>query len=292
MSEFENAADTLKRHQKAELKEILATELGDAYGREITDSLRNDFLKACYTRLAPDEDPVERARTHDNYSDSWRRKRVLATALRMLLAERGVRERDTPLTSLDKPALVQLIIAIRMRDDGAITEKQSSTEHEPPEREAPADQRFDETLTLGDGTTEDQIQQWVDERRDSTDSPYAVYVLDATPPRDGEGRSLEALRARVHEKPDGEALTKLERAAEALSRGERVYYVGYTNDVIDRISRHLGGASHGSAQFTHTFRPKAVAEITWYDDEQTARRRERERAQELTIPGEAFGYWE
>lgn len=283
----------IQQKSKSELKELLEAELGTEYPREITDSLRNDFLRACYTRIAPKEDPAERARSHPDYSESWREKRTLATALRMLLAARGVREPDTPLTTLDKAALAQIIVAIRLVDTDQHQGLEASVEREPPERTIPPEPCFDERLHLNSDATESEVESWIDAHHSGIELVHSVYVLDCTPPINEESNSLESLRARVAEKErTGDIFIKMEEAAAAVTRGERIYYVGYTNNVIDRVTRHVGGASYGSAKFTHTFRPQALVEVNWYDTEAVARNRERQRAQELIRPGKSYGYWE
>lgn len=285
--------EALGTRSKSELKRLLEVELGGAYERGITDSLRNDFLEACYARIAPEEDPRTRARSHDDYSGDWRPKRVLATALRMLLADRGVRPPNTPLTSLGAESLAQIIVAIRLRDEGVDTADAERTVAEPPEREAPPSPTFPDRLSFAGGIAEPELREWLETHCAGRPDAFAVYVLDCTPPIDGEPARVQTLRSRVADKREaGGALSKLEQAAAAVTRGERVYYVGYTGDIVDRIARHVGGGAHGTAEFLHTFRPQTLVEVTPYDREHRARQREAERARELTVPGESFAYWE
>ncbi len=111
----------LESKGKAELKCMLEQELGDAYPRDITDSLRNDFMRACCTRIAPTEQPLERVKEHPNYEESWSEKKSLATALRMLLTERVDHPSFDGITSLTKTVLAEIIVAIREADDAQTT---------------------------------------------------------------------------------------------------------------------------------------------------------------------------
>lgn len=107
----------LEAKDKAELKRILEEELGNTYTREITDSLRNDFMRACCTRIAPNEWPLEYVKEYPNYEESWSEKKSLATALRMLLTERVDHPSFEGITSLTKTVLAEIIVAIREADD-------------------------------------------------------------------------------------------------------------------------------------------------------------------------------
>lgn len=279
----------LQSRTKPELKQLLADELGDSYHQAIPGSLKNAFLRACYDRIHPGHDPIDRAREHPDYSESWREKRKLATALRMLLSALGVREPGTPLTQLDKPALAQLIVAIRLADEGETPTDGNSANIDAPSRPSPSQQIFDEILTLDEATEED-VKKWVGERQPNSRT-HAVYVLDCTAPRDAEPISLSQLRARVEKEREKRELSGRDKAAASLTDGERVYYVGYTNDVVDRVARHCGGASYGGGTFTNTFPPQAIVDVTWFETEQEARRMEAQIAAELTEDGERFAYW-
>lgn len=113
MTDTEVAVQQLTAKPKADLEAILADELGDAYPGAITGSLRNDFMRACYARIAANEDPYDRLRDHPNYEPDWGEKKSLATALRMLLTERVGHPEYDGITSLSKPVLAELVVAIR-----------------------------------------------------------------------------------------------------------------------------------------------------------------------------------
>lgn len=107
----------LEAKNKSELKRILEGELDGEYTRDITNSLRNDFMRACCVRIAPNERPLERVREHPNYEGGWSEKKSLATALRMLLTERVDHPSFEGITSLTKTVLAEIIVAIREADD-------------------------------------------------------------------------------------------------------------------------------------------------------------------------------
>lgn len=64
----------LEAKNKSELNRILEGELDDEYTRDITNSLRNDFMRACCVRIAPNERPLERVREHPNYEGVGRKR--------------------------------------------------------------------------------------------------------------------------------------------------------------------------------------------------------------------------
>lgn len=113
MTDERSQINRLQTKPKRELKAILKDELGSSYDREITSSLRNDFMRACFLRIAPDENPSDRVKDHPNYSSTWEDKRSLATALRMLLTERVDHPEFDGITSLTKTLLAEIIVAIR-----------------------------------------------------------------------------------------------------------------------------------------------------------------------------------
>jgi len=71
-----------------------------------------------------------------------------------------------------------------------------------------------------------------------------------------------------------------------------LYYIGYASDVPVRVRQHVDGRAAGGAECTNMFKPVSLVDVSWYDSEATARRHERQRADELTVPGESFAYWE
>ena len=114
---------------------------------------------------------------------------------------------------------------------------------------------YPDPLPLDEVTTAD-LRRWVSASKHASDRSHAVYVLDCTPPEDGRDFRVNEFIEHVQRKVDNnQPLDKLERAAYAASRGQQVFYVGYTNDVVDRVGRHLTGAAGGGAKFTNRFTP-------------------------------------
>lgn len=268
---------------------MLSNELGEAYPEPVPENLLNQFLRATFDRIQPG-DPIDMVRSHENFDASWTTKKKLATALRMLLTDYGVRRPGKPLTRLDRATLAQLIVAIQLQDEGFSPSEDEREAIVPPERPRSPESEFSNRLNLV-GTDEKQIRDWVGKRTSLDNVNYAVYVLDCTPSVGEESESIRSLRAHVDRKLSEEAnLDKMENAAAALNDGKRIYYVGFTNDVVDRVGRHLGGAAKGSGDFTNTFSPRYLVEIRWFEHERNARSAERQRASDLSNE-DSFGYW-
>lgn len=282
----------LQSRKKAQLEEQLSQALGDSYPREIPRSLRNDFMLACFKRIASDQDPLEMVRTHENYTPSWSKKKQLATALRMLLTERVGHSEQDGITILTKTVLAEILIAIRQKhNDTQPTEAQQL--REPPERKSVADPKFDGGCPATEFDTY-AVYEWIIEHRAPTDGEHGVYVLDCTPPEESQidSRVESARRVASRKARDDHSLSKLELAAQAITQGERLYYVGYASDVPQRVRQHATGADAGGAKFTNRFTPQRLVEVSWYETEEVAREAESRRARELTVAGESFAYAE
>lgn len=300
MSRPRNRVERLESRSKRELKEVLAEELGDTYGREITNSLRNDFMEACYEAIGPEQSMREKLKEHPEYSPSWQSwgtKRQLATALRLVLTDYVDRPQSQGITSLDKRTLAELVVAVRIaKENGGPPDPDSADDPsvDPvPSRCVPPESPFEDSLPA-ERFESYELYSWVVENRDGTDGEHGVYVLDCTPPVDGRERSrMRTLRRQANEKAEaGEPLSERERAARAVTEGERIYYVGYASDVPSRVRQHHNGRAAGGADFTNMFKPVSLVDVTWYDSESTARKHESIRADELTVPGESYAYWE
>lgn len=284
----------LKSQNKDQLKELLSQELDDAYNRPITNSLRNDFMLACFEQIVPEQEPFEKVRSHTNYSPSWSKKKQLATVLRMVLTEQVGHPEHDGVTSLNKTILAEIIVAIRHeRGDEQNQNKESNQPVDVPDQDPPTESTFKDTFPAEDFDSY-ALYTWIVDRRSSNDGEHGVYVIDCTPsPDNDEDFRVESLRQKAHQKSNaGQSLTKLERAAQALNRGERIYYVGYASDIPKRVRQHVSGADSGGAKFTNIFYPQALVEVSWYQTETTARSKENRRAGELIVPGESFGYAE
>lgn len=283
---------TLSSQTEGELKRVLSEELGDQYSRSIPGSLRNDFLRACYGAIEPDEEPLSRARRHPEFDTSWREKKSLATALRMLLAEKGVREAETPLMSINSNSLAQIIVAMRMEAADRTLKGNHRSDLEVPSRPAPAESPFPDRLLL-DGATEGEIRDWVSERRPASQYNHTIYTLDCTPPVGEESESVKKQLAKAVDSDSAStSQDEFQRAAAELLAGGRVYYVGYTNDVVDRVFRHQGGGAYGGAAFTNTYQPRALVDVEFYETESDARRHEGLVARKLLRKDDSFSYWQ
>lgn len=291
-SEIRAEVNRVASRSKTELRAELEDLLYPAGAKQVPENLKNQFLWDCYQRIEPDERPVDRAKLATGYDSSWgaKQKKTLATALNLLLTERVGRD-SSPILSQTTTLLAELVVAIRLADDGHSAEF-NNARPEPPERAQPPASPFDEGLPLDD-VTESELVEWVDMRQSVSDGPHAVYVLDCTPPiSDDEPHLSSRFRARVHEKKQrGGSLSEKEALGDAVTSGQRIFYVGYATDVVSRVQRHVAGVDRGGAHMTHTFSPQSLVEVTWYDSETEARQAEQTRAAELTVPGRYRGYF-
>ena len=124
---------------------------------------------------------------------------------------------------------------------------------------------------------------------------WYVYELDVTPPVDDESEDIKLLRRHTEGRVQwGESNVKLDgiyRAADVLNHDGAVYYVGQTNDVIDRLERHRRGATYSGSKFPHLFSPTGgVVNITAGDPPQDPEELEQERTNALTEPGTCWAY--
>lgn len=257
-------------------------------------------MRACYEAIDSDIQPHEKLKGHLEYSPSWQSwgtKRQLATALRLVLTDYVDRPQSEGLTSHDKRALAELVVAVRIANDGEDLPVTDSSDNggvaSVPTRTAPPESSFDDPLPAKELESY-ELYSWIVRNRDETDGEHGVYILDSTPPVDGvEWSRMRTLRHQAAEKAEaGKPLDKREVAARSVTNGERIYYVGYASDVPSRVRQHVGGRAAGGADFTNMFKPVALVDVSWYDSEATARKHESLRADELTVPGESYAYWE
>lgn len=214
----------------------------------------------------------------------------------MVLTDHVDRPQSEGLTTLDKRALAELVVAVRIANDGEDLPVTDSSDNggvaSVPTRTAPPESSFDDPLPAKEFESY-ELYSWIVRNRDETDGEHGVYVLDCTPPVDGVERSrMRTLRHQAAEKAEaGKPLDKREVAARSVTNGERIYYVGYASDVPGRVRQHVGGRTAGGADFTNMFKPVALVDVSWYDAETTARKHESLRADELAGPGESYAYW-
>lgn len=286
--------------RKAPLWELLDDELRDVYNGELPTNLSVEFLRACYTSIAPGEDPHDRLeKYHDNYSEQWVQSRTeqaqLATALKLLLHERVSRSEGDVINSATIQLLSELIVAMRTASDEYADQWLTDEEREKrlgaaPERGTPPESPFKDELSFEEALTP-KLADWLDERRSESAGSHAVYVLNCTPEiGEAEDSKIRSLRSRV---ATSDTVTDpVEKAARAVNNNERVFYVGSANDIRERMQRHDRLPSYGGANFTATFQPNALVEVSWHETRGEALEHEQKRAQELTRPGESYAYSE
>lgn len=298
MADFRREIQTQTSKSKTALENHLRNLLPEESESAVRGSLNNEFKEACFHRIAPDLDSYEYVQQWQNYSDAWETKRgkSLATALRMLLTEQIGLPEYSVLDGYKIPVLAQIIVGIHAADNDVV---RSADAHAPatlpPEiplpLENPPTRSQSETTQFDDRTSLDDVAELVPHSV-CGDEKYAVYVLDCTPPITDERQVLRKLRRDAWAKADaGYNLEPKEAAAQALNKGETVFYIGQTNDIFDRIERHRIGASAGSARFTNLFYPQGIVELSWHDTEDQAKSFEKQRAAELTVPGESYAYY-
>lgn len=125
-----------------------------------------------------------------------------------------------------------------------------------PSRDAPLDEQ------------QERVEEIVQEFRWPEDFQNAVYVLECFCPDD---------KSEIRPSHEEYGSSQVEEALLA----DYLYYVGWTNRVVQRILQHVRGDSQG-ANFTMQYPPVTVQEIRWYGSESEAKRQERELADEYT----------
>lgn len=124
---------------------------------------------------------------------------------------------------------------------------------------------------------------------------WYVYELDVTPPVDDEPEDIELLRRHTEAVEQfgksGGKLNGIYRAAHVLNHDCAVYYVGETNDIIDRLDRHRRGAAYSGSKFPHLFSPTGgVINITGGAPSQDPENLEQGRTTALTESGTCWAY--
>lgn len=141
-------------------------------------------------------------------------------------------------------------------------------------------------------SSETEIETRVSQSKQSTAGDYAVYVLDCTPPEHDRDFRVDSIIEHTKSKISRhESLTCREEAAKVILDGGTIYYVGSTNDVVDRIKAHSKGASAGGAAFLNLYSPMYLVDIHWYPTEVDARRNEPKIAEDIASRDNCFAYW-
>lgn len=297
MHEQEEAVQELKRkysRNKAGLWELLGEELGEAYDGELPTNQNVNFLRTCFSAIAPEDSPRGCLRRQfDGYSMEWEadvsEQHFLATALKCLLYERVGRAKHNTIGSPTVLYLAQLIVALRTADEGTVL-NEGSIPVSAPVLESHPTHPFEPGFSFGQIETP-SLEEWVRSQQSEMDGHYAVYVIDCTPQLgEDEDPRVNELRAEVHAE---EVSSKpREKGAQAVNNGECVYYVGYSDNVPERMRRHAKGMTYGGAKFLSLFKPVELVEVTWHETEAAARKFEKRRAGELTEPGGPYAFCE
>lgn len=296
MADFRPRYNELLKQRKSDLEDQFRGLLPSSYRDSLTGNPNAGYLEGAFKRIAPDEDPYEFVKTWQNYNSSWNKGKSAATALRMLLTEQVGLPCYEVISGYTKPTLSKIILGIEAADEGVPRGEELHVPLTLPEDIHPPLSDPPRLPKQSAEHSRDLIPLTDMKRLISTygnpSGKFAVYVLDCTPLRNLERTAMWELRRDALAKFEaGYELNEKEEYAQALNEGERIYYVGYTNDIIDRIQRHEEGAASGGAYFTNFFMPRGVIDIDWFDSESEARNAESQRSSNLTKPGESRAYY-
>lgn len=295
MADLRSEYQAFLKQRKSKLHERLKDELPPAYKDTATGNANAGVLEGSFKRIAPNEDPYDLVKTWHNYEPSWNHGKSMATALRMLLTEQIGLPRYAVISGYTKKTLAKILVGIDAADAGVPRQPDihapltlppdiSLPVPDPPDLPETRPSHVNNRIPLSD------LAVILDHYGNPSDQT-AVYVLDCTPEPAVERRALRELRRHTWAKWNAnKPLDGDEIYAQALNEGERLYYVGLTNDLEDRMHRHRRGAATGGAYFTNFFTPKGVVDVSWYDTEGEAREAEKNTALEYTTPGESRGF--
>lgn len=292
MADFREKINRLQNeHSEPGLKDALAERLGER------PTSVNPLTTAMFSELRPGTEPVEYARRSDDYSKETSRVATRAIALKRLLHEQVGRPLYEPVERLVKQDFAECIAAVDAfhdgRDKGMGVHTPTTLPLEvdefvdaPPDRSQTPESPFHITADLNSTSGNQQI--------DTADAPYFVYVLDCTPPVDDEPAKIwdrrRAVQTKIEAGVSQSELNLKERATHALNQNNRVYYVGSTNDVANRVREHLSGTDKSGVNFTNTFPPQALVKVQGCDSRAHAESLEGALAGKLTSREKLFAY--
>lgn len=296
MADLRTEYNELLKESKSALEGELQELLPRKYRDRLTGNPNAGLLEGAFMRIAPEEDPYEFVKSWHNYDSSWNKGKSAATALRMLLTEQIGLPKYAVISGYTKPTLSKIILGIQAADEGiargenlhvpvTLPEDIEPPLPDPPELPSASAEYSDTIIPLND-------MKSIISTHGNPSRKWAVYVLDCTPSNFREREAMwEFRRDSLAKHEAGHNLRGKEQYAQALNEGERIYYVGQTKDIVDRMNRHYEGSASGGGQFTNFFKPRGVFDIEWYDSEANARDAEANRADELEQPGESRAYY-
>ncbi|WP_128081400.1 hypothetical protein [Haloferax sp. ATB1] len=261
----------------------------------------NPLTLAMFAELRPGAKPIEYARESDYYDDDMSLNARNATALKRLLHEQVGRPLYEPVGRLKNQDFAECIVAIDAFRDGCeygvglhtpttLPLDVSGFVSEPPDRSQTPDSPFGVTANLESPT---DIREF-DSQFSATDSPYHVYVLDCTPTIADEPAKIWDRRRAVQTKVESgipiDTLEPNEQATHELNQGGRVYYVGSTNDVVERVHEHLVGTDKSGVNFTNILPPRTVVKIEPRASEPAVKSLEGELARQISRKNGLFAY--
>ena len=301
MADFRNKLNQLQQeYTKDELIEQFAERTSDHA------TSYNPLTETMFDEIAPDHDPSDYAKRHEDFFNDLNPVEKNALALRLLLHEQiGSPHFDTrgQLTKLD---YAECITAIDAYHNGV---PRGRGEHVPTDLPMELDSLVDvpnrSELTGGEiepiehfeNNPEQAVIDWLERNPNISDSESYVYVLDCTPPvGNDEPGKVRYQRKVAQSKLEGgytyQSLDPIEQAAIALNKNKSAYYVGMADNVTDRIRRHGAGSGHHGIRFTHVYRPRKILEIEACSSTSEAEMLEAERAREYDGDEDVFAYSE
>lgn len=300
MADFREKIHRLQdNNTKNELIDILADRVGEA----VTSV--NPTTEAMVDRIAPEYEPIDFALKSENYSDDFQPVAKNALALKILLHQQVGRPMYDRILTLKKRDFAECIAAVDAHDEGSergfglhtpttLPRDVDEFVNSPPNRTQTRDSLFD-TIAEIEGEYDEQITCWCNQNPELADAPFYVYVLDCTPVvGERENQMVWDLRREVQTKMEaGIPITTLkpgERAAQALNESKRVYYVGSTSDVVQRVHEHDVGTAKSGVDFTTIISPKRLVDLQARDSRQRAKSTEGDRARDLNSQEGVFAY--
>jgi len=285
MGDFRTHAREVRKSNNSELRAQLAGR-DDTYEPKDLKYVSN-LCELTFREIDVDKDP--QAYVEERFGDisGWGDTRTSATALRVLLTEQIGRPVYERISNVSKAEWADAIVAI---DDGyvesgdeshvPISLPEGTEEHltDPPNREESPAQSKSDISDFSD------FESWVAENQ-PPDRSHAAYVVDCTPSIDDESPAIHELRKHTYALTQaGVELTKKTlgydetkyRAARAANRCDRIYYIGETNDLVDRMSQHRAGADVGGSGFTNLVTPNYIIDICWCESKSDAKDLEQE----------------